>query len=205
MPWNDKSGYAHSWEAIRISGLQGVAKGDELWETGRQGVKAGLESVRLDRVAVGGCRLIIQMTQPSSPPLLLIIMPSKSHRRRDIDSVLSSTEFEEVVAEFEAESLLEEELEQELEEELEGDWSDDYAYTQETDQSSTSYAASNQSLADACYKSNETCTAATNCFNRGVCGLKSKTGEAEGEGECWGCRCANGYAGVECQKNDYTV
>jgi len=45
IPWIDTSKHAYSWDSIRISGLKDVEKDGEVWETGRQGVKAGLESV----------------------------------------------------------------------------------------------------------------------------------------------------------------
>ncbi|CAD6564764.1 MAG: hypothetical protein TREMPRED_000268 [Tremellales sp. Tagirdzhanova-0007] len=59
----------------------------------------------------------------------------------------------------------------------------------------------NSSLAASCYSSNSSCSDSTSCYGRGICSLKSNAGGAE----CWGCKCANGYAGVECQKEDYTV
>ena len=57
------------------------------------------------------------------------------------------------------------------------------------------------STAASCHSSNETCSESTTCYGRGNCALKSNSGG----NECWGCKCANGYAGVECQKEDYTV
>jgi len=45
IPWIDTSKHTYSWDSIRISGLKDVEKDGEVWETGRQGVKAGLESV----------------------------------------------------------------------------------------------------------------------------------------------------------------
>ena len=45
IPWIDTSKHVYSWDSIRISGLKDVEKDGEVWETGRQGVKAGLESV----------------------------------------------------------------------------------------------------------------------------------------------------------------
>jgi hypothetical protein len=46
IPWIDTSKHTYSWGSIRISGLKDVEKDGEVWETGRQGVKAGLASVR---------------------------------------------------------------------------------------------------------------------------------------------------------------
>ena len=46
LPWADHSKHSHRWEAISISGLGKVDHHDESWETGRQAVKAGLQSVR---------------------------------------------------------------------------------------------------------------------------------------------------------------
>jgi len=57
------------------------------------------------------------------------------------------------------------------------------------------------SLAAGCYESNGTCSDSTSCYGRGSCTLKS----SNSAGECWGCKCATGYAGVECQKEDYSV
>lgn len=56
-------------------------------------------------------------------------------------------------------------------------------------------------LANACYSSESVCSNATSCFGHGSCRLKSSTSDAE----CWGCVCTAGFAGVECQKQDYTV
>ncbi|KAK4684464.1 hypothetical protein P7C73_g5717, partial [Tremellales sp. Uapishka_1] len=138
LPWTDKSSNRrYPWEAISISGLNDVERDSEVWETGRLGVKAGLEA----------------MTTPSSPPLLLVILPSHSSLlvRRSVPPPQKR--------------------------------------------------ASNATYANNCYPSNETCSDATDCFGRGSCSLKAKTSE----GECWGCRCSSGYAGTECQKDDYTV
>ncbi|OXG24647.1 hypothetical protein C366_00176 [Cryptococcus neoformans Tu401-1] len=52
-----------------------------------------------------------------------------------------------------------------------------------------------------CYSSNEACSGATNCNDRGKCVIKS----AEGDSECWACKCKNGYTGEECQKEDYST
>ncbi|EIW70632.1 hypothetical protein TREMEDRAFT_28666 [Tremella mesenterica DSM 1558] len=134
LPWTGTS-ESESYEAISITGLKGVQQGGEVWETGRQGLKAGLEA----------------MTQPDSPPLLLIIMPSTPISARS-----------------------------------------NYRTPQRRD---------NTSLADPCYASNETCSETTSCNGRGACALKAKTVD----GECWGCKCTSGYAGVECQKDDYSV
>jgi hypothetical protein len=60
---------------------------------------------------------------------------------------------------------------------------------------------STTTLADACYKSDDECSSSTSCNGRGSCALKGKNGDDE----CWGCKCATGYAGVECQKDDYSV
>ncbi|WWC61880.1 uncharacterized protein I303_104465 [Kwoniella dejecticola CBS 10117] len=137
VPWLKQDHYP--WEAITISGLKDVPKGEEVWENGRLGVKAGLES----------------MTQPDSPPLLLIIRPSSAQRyltSRALPPTLQSR-------------------------------------------------ANSSELADACYTSNETCSESTECNGRGVCALKAKNEK----GECWGCKCRSGYAGVECQKDDYST
>ncbi|WVQ80650.1 hypothetical protein IAT38_002755 [Cryptococcus sp. DSM 104549] len=138
IPWINHSGQ-YPWEAITISGLGDVQRGDEVWETGRQGVKAGLEA----------------MTTPDSPPLLLIIRPSSSTSRKLVSRAAP------------------------------------VALTYK----------SNTTLAEACYTSNETCSEATSCNGRGACGLQGKSGDSE----CWGCKCRNGYAGVECQKDDYST
>ncbi|WVQ72592.1 hypothetical protein IAR50_002150 [Cryptococcus sp. DSM 104548] len=60
---------------------------------------------------------------------------------------------------------------------------------------------SNTTLAAACYISYETCSESTSCNGRGACTLKS---DRDGN-ECWGCKCRSGYAGVECQKDDYST
>lgn len=54
---------------------------------------------------------------------------------------------------------------------------------------------------DGCFASNETCSDGTSCNGRGSCALLSKKGDKE----CWGCKCASGFAGAECQKTDYSV
>ncbi|WVN88241.1 uncharacterized protein L203_103442 [Cryptococcus depauperatus CBS 7841] len=59
----------------------------------------------------------------------------------------------------------------------------------------------NTTLAGSCYASNETCLEMTDCNGRGVCALASRNGEKE----CWSCKCRSGYAGVECQKDDYSM
>ncbi|WRT66373.1 uncharacterized protein IL334_003328 [Kwoniella shivajii] len=137
IPWINHGSYP--WEAITISGLKDVPKGGEVWENGRLGLKAGLES----------------MTQPNSPPLLLIIRPSSSSPlvSRAIPISLQAR------------------------------------------------ANNSTDLADVCYSSNETCVESTSCNGRGACSLKGKTDQ----GECWGCKCRSGYAGVECQKDDYSI
>jgi hypothetical protein len=45
IPWIESSKHTYSWDSIRISGLKDVDQDGEVWETGRQGVQAGLESV----------------------------------------------------------------------------------------------------------------------------------------------------------------
>ncbi|WWC70200.1 uncharacterized protein I206_104150 [Kwoniella pini CBS 10737] len=137
IPWIKQDHYP--WQAITISGLNDVTKGEEVWENGRLGVKAGLES----------------MTQPNSPPLLLIIRPSSATTyltSRALPQTLQSR-------------------------------------------------ANTSELAEACYTSNETCSESTECNGRGACSLKAKNGDTE----CWGCKCKSGYAGVECQKDDYST
>lgn len=47
IPWIDHSKHAYSWEAITIAGLGHVDRDDEVWETGRQTVKAGLQAVSM--------------------------------------------------------------------------------------------------------------------------------------------------------------
>ncbi|WWC94193.1 hypothetical protein V866_001033 [Kwoniella sp. B9012] len=140
IPWINKNHGSYPWEAITISGLKDVRKGDEVWENGRLGVKAGLES----------------MTQPTSPPLLLIIRPSSSSTHLTSRSVPITLQ---------------------------------------------SRAKNSTDLAEACYTSNETCSESTSCNGRGICALKGKSDK----GECWGCKCRDGYAGVECQKDDYSI
>ena len=148
MPWNDPAQHAHAWEAVSISSLGQVDRDDEVWETARQGVRAGLEAVS-SQVGEPGLELILymQMTTPDSPPLLLIITPSRS--------------------------------------------------------SQISKRAERRARTDltSCYSSNATCSNSTTCYGRGVCALKSSSSS----GECWGCKCATGYAGVQCQKEDYTM
>ncbi|ODN79784.1 hypothetical protein L202_03692 [Cryptococcus amylolentus CBS 6039] len=130
---------SYPWEAARITGLRSAQKNGEAWETGRQTIQAGLES----------------MTSPGSPPLLLIIRPASSKRiiSRSTIPLTSLT------------------------------------------------VKSNTTLAAACYTSNETCSESTSCNGRGACALKS----AQDGTECWGCKCRGGYAGVECQKDDYST
>jgi len=55
--------------------------------------------------------------------------------------------------------------------------------------------------ARACYSSNSTCSESTTCYGRGMCVLKSKRDNKE----CWGCKCESGFAGVSCQKTDYST
>lgn len=147
IPWVDTSNAP--WNAINISGLKNVDKDGEVWETGREGVKAGLAS----------------MTTPDSPPLLLIIRP---------DSASSSSSSSSYYTKRSSMALVTPMLKSKN---------------------------GNTTLAESCYKSNETCSAATACNDRGACALKGKSGDDE----CWGCKCASGYAGVECQKDDYSV
>lgn len=52
-----------------------------------------------------------------------------------------------------------------------------------------------------CYASKDACEDGTECSGRGQCAVLGKNAD----GECWGCKCQNGYAGGECQKTDYTV
>ncbi|WVF71471.1 hypothetical protein IAT40_006276 [Kwoniella sp. CBS 6097] len=134
---------SYPWEAISISGFNDVQRGEEVWETGRLGVKAGLES----------------MTSPNSPPLLVIIRPSSSFNRLTSRAVPPT-----------------------LQKKADSD-------------------SDKTPLADVCYTSKETCEEATECNGRGSCALKGKNAD----GECWGCKCRNGFAGVECQKDDYST
>lgn len=53
-----------------------------------------------------------------------------------------------------------------------------------------------------CYSSNNTCSDSTACSGHGSCALMST--KANGD-ECWACRCYSGFAGVDCQKTDYTL
>ncbi|WVQ99413.1 hypothetical protein IAU59_006546 [Kwoniella sp. CBS 9459] len=133
---------SYPWEAISISGFNDIQRGEEVWETGRLGVKAGLES----------------MTSPNSPPLLVIIRPSSSSANKRLTSRAVPPTL------------------------------------QKKDEDKTP-------LADTCYASQESCEEATECNGRGSCALKGKIAD----GECWGCKCRNGYAGVECQKDDYST
>ncbi|OCF36837.1 hypothetical protein I316_01433 [Kwoniella heveanensis BCC8398] len=143
IPFHNHGSYP--WEAISISGFNDIQRGEEVWETGRLGVKAGLES----------------MTSPNSPPLLVIIRPNSS----------SSPSFNRRLTSRAVPPAL-----------------------HKKDEDKTP-------LADACYTSKETCEDATECNGRGSCSLKGKNAD----GECWGCKCKNGYAGVECQKDDYST
>lgn len=110
--------------------------------------------------------------------MLLVIVPS------------TSTKFARQWNEEDLEDLLSQEaadLETSLEEDLFGE---------------TAIApTSNGTLAQSCYTSKAKCEGATSCNGRGSCVLKLTSGN----GECWGCKCANGFAGVECQKNDYSM
>lgn len=103
------------------------------------------------------------MTQPDSPPLMLIIMPSKSRHHAAARAFAASAE------DFPALSL--------------------------------TASKNSSSKLQQCYSSNDTCSDSTGCNGRGSCALLSKSGDTE----CWGCQCASGFAGAQCQKTDYSV
>lgn len=95
------------------------------------------------------------MTQPDSPPLLIILMPS------------SQTHFHAPAAR------------------------------------QVVVADKNDERAKKCFPSQDECEDGTSCSGRGSCKLVGKN--VKGDGDCWGCKCENGFAGVECQKTDYTM
>lgn len=45
IPWLDHSRHSYPWEAISISSLSHLGRGDEVWEAGCRGVQASLEAV----------------------------------------------------------------------------------------------------------------------------------------------------------------
>ncbi len=118
------------------------------------------------------------MTQPGSPPLLIIIVPDHQvHQKRDLD-LWDFVPF--------IESM--------------GDGSED---SNESDRPSPEKPSDKRKnrTAEACYASEDDCSSSTTCFGRGSCALKGKNGDEE----CWGCKCNSGYAGQSCQKEDYSV
>jgi hypothetical protein len=168
-----------TWEAVRISGLADFDEDSNEYQQTTKTVQAGLESVRplllVDHTIATPvrsnagircnrphwdpqkCQLTIQMSQPDSPPLFLIIRPKQSQShfttpyKRDLP-ILRPT--------------------------------------------SVKRAEGKQ-----CYTSEDECKDGTACSEHGSCAMLGKKGDEE----CWGCKCANGYAGVECQKADYSV
>lgn len=166
IPWVDHSSkHAYPWEAISISGLGHLNRGDELWETGCKGLQAGLESVS----AFLGTALTLQMTTPNSPPLLVIIVPDQATNfARAIPSI--------------------------------ADMIDSFDSLDSFAPNSSKHSKANMT-AKLCYSSNSTCSESTTCYGRGICALKSKHGDKE----CWGCQCDSGFAGVSCQKTDYST
>lgn len=166
-----------TWEAVRISGLADFAEDSNEYEQTTKTVQAGLESVSLRSLLMlsrlhpirlqtlyltGGIHMLrddrgltVQMSQPDSPPLLVIIRPkAQSHfstpNKRDLP-ILKPT--------------------------------------------------SMRKRATECYKSEDECKDGTSCSDHGACSMLGK----KGDDECWGCKCADGYAGAECQKTDYSV
>jgi hypothetical protein len=124
------------------------------------------------------------MTQPNSPPLLIIIVPDQPESvnyRRDFSDFSDMMDFAPFYDSFD-------------EDLPEGDDSNG-------DESDGEDVAKPNRTAEACYSSEEACSSSTTCFGRGTCALKSKSGDDE----CWGCKCSSGYAGVSCQKEDYSV
>ena len=96
------------------------------------------------------------MSQPDSPPLLVIIRPAQTHQQSHF-----STPYKR----------------------------------------SAPVLSRRDDKAKQCYESEDACKDGTSCSDRGACALMGK----KGDGECWGCKCSNGFAGVECQKTDYSV
>lgn len=149
-----------TWEAVRISGLAHVKEDSEEYKQGTKSVQAGLSAVSTDSKAQPYgrqllvfrliLRLTVKMTQPDSPPLMIVIMPKQAHFHSRRDSV-HTEKFNDTKA--------------------------------------------------VCYASESACGDATSCSDRGSCSLLGKVGDKE----CWGCKCASGYAGSECQKVDYTM
>ncbi|ORY33980.1 hypothetical protein BCR39DRAFT_491169 [Naematelia encephala] len=185
IPWLERLKDSHPWDAITISGLGHVDRHDEVWETGRAGVKAGLEA----------------MSQPDSPPLLVIIIPSTSTRSsshivsRQIDDGDDGDDDDEDPVPGD------EEPEEPQQPGDDDDDDDDEGEGDGDDEGSPEEPSGNGTLAQSCYTSNDSCSASTSCNGRGACALKLTTAD----GECWGCKCASGFAGVECQKEDYSV
>lgn len=117
-----------------------------------------------------------QMTTPDSPPLLLIIVPSQSGNvKRQSWAELANPL-----------DLLSEEYEE---------------YFGDDQPVEVSQKDNRTTTAEACYPDQDTCSSSTTCSGRGSCILKTRNGDKE----CWGCKCVNGYAGQSCQKADYTV
>ena len=117
------------------------------------------------------------MTQPDSPPLLIIIVPE--NRKRGLSDLLDFIPFLEDAEEYPQEPQ----------------------DPQDPESPEPSPEPSKNRTAEVCYKSEDDCSSSTTCFGRGSCALKGKNGDDE----CWGCKCNAGYAGVSCQKEDYST
>jgi hypothetical protein len=115
------------------------------------------------------------MTQPDSPPLLVIIVPDHTtvHGSRALADI---PDFADILEDL-------------------------GLYQDDSDDESNPDSDNRNATAQVCYADEETCSSSTTCFGRGSCALKS----TNSDGECWGCKCNSGYAGVSCQKEDYSM
>lgn len=134
-------------------------------------------------------RRAYQMTSSSDqPPFILVIMPSNG-----------SPSIHQTKRAFESETVLNEDLDFDSED-----------VDQQVSETTTAASYANSSIpADAnpmCFPSNRTCDyASSSCSGHGTCVQVSNSTKESRTGECWKCKCAAGYVGVQCQKGDYVL
>ncbi|KAJ9124957.1 hypothetical protein QFC24_002889 [Naganishia onofrii] len=181
MPWNDKSqSQDSSWESIIINAFGGSSNAAD-------GEDAQIQAAVRKAGCLGVKGALSEMTSSSDqPPFILVIMPSNG-----------ATSIHKTKRAFESETVLNEDLDFDSED-----------VDQQVSETTTAASYTNSSIpADAnpmCFPSNRTCDyASSSCSGHGICVQVSNSTKESRTGECWKCKCAAGYVGVQCQKGDY--
>ncbi|KAJ9104491.1 hypothetical protein QFC21_001987 [Naganishia friedmannii] len=178
MPWNDKSqSEDFTWESIIINAFSAPADAED----------AQIQAAVKKAGCLGVKGALAEMTaSDDQPPFILVIMPSNG-----------SPSIQQYKRAFESETVLNEDSDFDLEN-----------VEEQVSETTTAASYANSSIpADAnpmCFPSNRTCDyASSSCSGHGSCIQVSNSTKESRTGECWKCKCAAGYVGVQCQKGDY--